>query len=112
MLCYAVFSSIRQELAAIWPCAVRNLQVAVESEWVRRFRASRRLIRETGSNPEVENEPRLLTVSQAAAYLSTTVPAIRALKYSRELPFIRIGKRDNFDRKDLDTFIEARKRTC
>lgn len=54
---------------------------------------------------------RLLTVQQAAKYLSTTVPAIRQLIYKRELPIMKIGKRHNIDRLDLDKFIERNKQT-
>jgi len=54
---------------------------------------------------------RLLTVQQAAKYLSTTVPAIRQLIYKRELPITKIGKRHNIDRFDLDNFIDRSKQT-
>jgi excisionase family DNA binding protein len=50
-----------------------------------------------------------LTVQQAAEYLSTTVPAIRQLIYSRELLFVKIGRRHIIDRLDLDKFIERSK---
>jgi excisionase family DNA binding protein len=54
---------------------------------------------------------RLLTVQEAAKYLSTTVPAIRQLIYKRELPITKIGKRHNVDKFDLDKFIERSKQT-
>jgi excisionase family DNA binding protein len=50
-----------------------------------------------------------LTVQEAAAYLSTTVPAIRQLIYKRELPFVKLGKRHIIDRLDLDKWIEKQK---
>jgi excisionase family DNA binding protein len=53
--------------------------------------------------------PRLLTVPQAAAYLACTVPAVRALQWSRSVPFLRIGKRVVFDRGDLDRYVDAQK---
>jgi excisionase family DNA binding protein len=55
---------------------------------------------------------RLLTVQQAAEYLSTTVPAVRHLYYSRQLSVVKIGKRFNFDMRDLDAFIERSKHTA
>jgi len=53
-----------------------------------------------------------VTVQEAAAYLSTTVPAIRRLIYSRELPFAKLGKRFIIDRLDLDKLIERKKHTA
>jgi excisionase family DNA binding protein len=57
-------------------------------------------------------ESRGVTVQEAAAYLSTTVPAIRQLIYKRELPFTKLGKRHIIDRQDLDKWIERKKRTA
>ncbi len=54
-------------------------------------------------------EPRLLTVQQAAGYLATTVAAIRQLQWDARIPFLRIGKRVQFDRRDLDAFIMSQK---
>lgn len=59
----------------------------------------------------MNDEPRLLTVRKVAVYLSTSVHAIRELYYKRELPALRIGRRLNFDRMDLDKYIERMKRT-
>jgi excisionase family DNA binding protein len=52
--------------------------------------------------------PRLLTVTQAAVYCSSTVWAIRALVWSKELPACIIGRRLLIDRSDLDTVIDKR----
>lgn len=57
-------------------------------------------------------ESRGVTVQEAAAYLSTTVPAIRRLISKRELPYLKLGKRFILDRQDLDKWIERRKRTA
>ena len=54
-------------------------------------------------------EVRLLTVSQAAKYLSTTPWCIRSLAWNKEVPTIRLGKRLLFDRQDLDAFVAAKK---
>ena len=53
--------------------------------------------------------PRLLTVQEAATYLSTTVPFIRTLIYRRELPYVKAGKRFVIDIVDLDKWIENTK---
>jgi excisionase family DNA binding protein len=54
-------------------------------------------------------EARLLTVSQAAAYLATTVWCMRSLAWKKEVPTVRLGKRLLFDRADLDKLIAAKK---
>lgn len=60
-------------------------------------------------SPSATALPRCLTVPQAAAYLACTVPAVRALQWSRAVPFLRIGKRVVFDRIDLDRYVDAQK---
>jgi excisionase family DNA binding protein len=54
-------------------------------------------------------QPRLLNVRQAAEYLSCKVCAIRQLQWSREIPFLKIGKFILFDKQDLDAFVNAQK---
>jgi excisionase family DNA binding protein len=54
-------------------------------------------------------EPRLLTIKDAASYLSCAVWAIRELIWKREIPFVKIGRRYLIDRTDLDQFIDQRK---
>jgi excisionase family DNA binding protein len=53
--------------------------------------------------------PRAITIKEAAVYLSTTVPAIRQLLYSRQIPFVRVGKRFVIDVRDLDSWLERAK---
>jgi excisionase family DNA binding protein len=62
--------------------------------------------------PDPAAEPRLLTVSAAAAYLSCAVWAVRVLLWKKEIPFIRLGKRFLIDRADLDSFVERRKESA
>ena len=54
-------------------------------------------------------DKRWVTVEEAARYLSVTVFTIRNAAWSGELPFIRAGKRNIFDRIDLDRWAESRK---
>jgi len=54
-------------------------------------------------------EARLLTVSEAAKYLSTTPRYMRTLAWRKELPTVRLGKRLLFDKQDLDAFIAEKK---
>jgi excisionase family DNA binding protein len=53
--------------------------------------------------------PRLLTVQQAAAYLSTTVWAVRKMAWAKDVPHLRIGSRILLDVQDLDRFIQRAK---
>lgn len=63
------------------------------------------------AQPNVANSvtPRLLTVQQAAIYLSTSTHAIRQLGWGGEIPSLKIGKRVLFDKSDLDAFVNAQK---
>ncbi len=52
---------------------------------------------------------RLLTIPEAAAYLSTTVWATRCLIWDGRLPRVRLGRRYLLDVRDLDELVEAMK---
>jgi excisionase family DNA binding protein len=54
-------------------------------------------------------QPRLLNVREAASYLATSVHAVRQLQWNKTVPYLRIGKLIQFDRADLDRFIDAQK---
>jgi len=54
-------------------------------------------------------QSRGITIQEAAAYLSTTVPAIRRLISTCELPFTKLGKCFIIDRQDLDKWLEKKK---
>jgi excisionase family DNA binding protein len=56
-----------------------------------------------------EIQPRLLSYKQAAVYLSCTVWFLRDLVWSKQIKFIQLGKRHLFDRRDLDSYIDANK---
>jgi len=60
-------------------------------------------------SPTSALEPRLLNIRQAAAYLACNVHAIRQLQWSRAIPSLKIGKFVQFDKKDLDFFVETQK---
>jgi excisionase family DNA binding protein len=57
----------------------------------------------------VNTSPRLLTVKTAAEYLSCTIWAVRSLAWNRAVPYLKIGNKILFDRKDLDAYIDAQK---
>ena len=53
-----------------------------------------------------------MTAKSPAVPKSTTVPAIRQLIYSRQIPYVRVGKRFVIDVKDLDAWLERTKRVA
>lgn len=56
--------------------------------------------------------PRLLTIQEAARYLSATVWATRALLWSKQLKYIKIGKRHLIAKEDLDRFVDSKLAEC
>jgi excisionase family DNA binding protein len=55
-------------------------------------------------------QPVLLNVKDAAVYLGRSEQALQHLIFQNELPVIRSGRRVHLDRRDLDKWIEERKR--
>jgi excisionase family DNA binding protein len=53
--------------------------------------------------------PLLLDIPAAARVLSSTVWAVRSLLWSKELPFIKIGRKFLIDPTDLRAFVEKQK---
>lgn len=58
------------------------------------------------------NQPRLLDLRQAAAYLGEgiSVWSLRNAVWSGELPAVRLGRKLWFDRRDLDAMVDRLKR--
>jgi excisionase family DNA binding protein len=56
---------------------------------------------------EDANGPRLLRILEAARYLSSTPWFVRTLIWTKEIPYVRAGKRHLVDRRDLDAYIES-----
>ena len=54
-------------------------------------------------------DPRLLTVDEAAVYIGRTPKALRHMIASGAIPAVREGSRVHLDRADLDQWIELRK---
>jgi excisionase family DNA binding protein len=54
-------------------------------------------------------EPRLMSVNEAAAYIGRTPKALRHMIASGTVPAIHEGSRVHLDRADLDQWIELRK---
>lgn len=57
----------------------------------------------------VHPEPLLLDIHGAARALSSTVWAVRALLWDKQIPYIKIGRRFLISPEDLRTFIEREK---
>ncbi len=60
-------------------------------------------------SPTVTTEAtaRLLTIQQAASYLAASPWAIRRLLMRRVLPYVKVGKRFNITREDLDAWVDS-----
>jgi len=52
---------------------------------------------------------RLLSLQQAACYISISYWTLRDLVWRGELPAVRVGRRILIDRQDLESFIERNK---
>ncbi len=52
---------------------------------------------------------RLYDIQAIAAYLGIPVYSVRGLIWSGALPYVRIGRRQYLDLKDVDRFIESQK---
>src|SRR4051812_40160171 len=59
-----------------------------------------------------EITPRLLTIKQAATYLSATIWSVRELLWSDRIPHVVIGRRHLIDRGDLDRYIDRQLSNC
>jgi excisionase family DNA binding protein len=57
----------------------------------------------------MEETSRLLTVRETCKYLRISAPTLYRMLERKELVPVKIGKRTLFDRKDLDTYIDASK---
>lgn len=55
------------------------------------------------------DQPRLLTVSEAAAYIGRTPNALRCMIARGKVPAVRDGRAVHLDRADLDNWVELRK---
>jgi excisionase family DNA binding protein len=54
-------------------------------------------------------EPRVLSVNDAAAYIGRTPKAIRHMIANSAIPAVREGSRVHLDRADLDRWVDMRK---
>jgi excisionase family DNA binding protein len=62
-----------------------------------------------GATPTRAQEPRLLTVDQAAAYLGRTKMSLQHMISAGRLPIVRADRRVFLDVRDLDAWIEQNK---
>ena len=64
------------------------------------------------NNPKTEQPEQLLTIQEAAEFLSLTVPTLYSKTSKGELPFMKRGKRLYFSRTELlDYLKEGRKKS-
>ena len=56
--------------------------------------------------------PRMLTIPQAACYIGASVKFVRSLIWSRQIKYIKAGKRFIVDRAELDKWLDANQRVA
>jgi excisionase family DNA binding protein len=54
-------------------------------------------------------QPRLVTVREAADYLSVSVSTLYGWVWQRRIPFVKVGRALRFDVDDLKKFVEGNK---
>jgi excisionase family DNA binding protein len=57
----------------------------------------------------MSDQGRYFDTKAAAAYIAVTVKALQAMVFRRQIPFGKRGRRLQFDRVDLDAWIEGLK---
>jgi excisionase family DNA binding protein len=57
----------------------------------------------------VPTPARLLSIKDAARYLSASVWFVRSLIWDKRVPYLQLGKKFCIDRADLDAFVERSK---
>jgi len=69
-----------------------------------------KLSAELANSPGSGVRPRLLTLEQAATYISRTLPAMQHMVADGQVPTVRSDRRVFVDVRDLDQWIEDNKR--
>lgn len=54
-------------------------------------------------------ERKLYSIEEIAIYLDVSVPYVRKLIRSRDIPYYRIGNRLKFDKEKIDDWLETHK---
>lgn len=60
-------------------------------------------------NMERRIQARLVTIREAARYLSVSVSTLYGWVWQRRIPFVKVGRALRFDLDDLKRFIEGNK---
>jgi excisionase family DNA binding protein len=55
---------------------------------------------------------RLLTVNEAAEFLSVSVSTLYGWAWQRRVPFVKMGRALRFDRMDLEMFVNANRHSA
>lgn len=60
------------------------------------------------SHPKATDErPRLVTIQEAARYLSVSVSTLCGWVWQRKIPFVKMGRALRFDQEDLEQFVRS-----
>jgi len=56
---------------------------------------------------ESQTTSRLMTVHQAAQFLSVSISTLYGWAWQRKIPFVKVGRALRFDKSDLEIFIQS-----
>ena len=67
-------------------------------------------VRENDMAVGLRTEDRLLTVAEAANYLSVSTSTLYGWVWQRRIPFVKVGRALRFQMLDLQKFVESNRR--
>ena len=65
-----------------------------------------------GNNTPIEDSRRLLSIGQLSQQLGVSVKTLYGWVYLRQIPYVKMGRLVKFDSRDIEKWIETKKRLC
>ena len=64
------------------------------------------------NNTSIEDSRRLLSIGQLSQQLGISVKTLYGWVYLRQIPYVKMGRLVKFDSRDIEKWIETKKRLC
>ena len=64
------------------------------------------------NNTSIEDSRRLLSIGQLSQQLGVSVKTLYGWVYLRQIPYVKMGRLVKFDARDIEKWIETKKRLC
>jgi excisionase family DNA binding protein len=64
------------------------------------------------NNTSNEDSRRLLSIGQLSQQLGVSVKTLYGWVYLRQIPYVKMGRLVKFDARDIEKWIETKKRLC